>query len=420
MQDKSIHIDDKFTDRAWADMRSMLDKEMPMQPEKRRRLLGWWWFALLGIGLVAGAGYLAFGEKAATKKTIQSKPVASATLSPIMTESGPITPPITASIAENVVGSKANKQQTATINFDKKQDFKKSNTPNSSGIELYEDRQLLSEKSADYQPFSDMVIVDSLQLETQDLNERTTLENSEYLALLSPVPLIEPAEKDLKVADYFAKKQGWSWALQASALAVPNFSGGGYSLEAVSSKALINNRLSINFGLGYAFLRQPINVFTENTSSSNDIANEVVYENSGAFVTEAIGLNGISINNKLLKLHYLTVPVQFSYRFSKRFSANAGAMVGLLLASKSDYTQDGILGSFAKQNNDLVFGASTFSKVSSIEIAAIGGFGFVCSPNSSLHFDYVHGLTDVLPDNTVGDFNRLIKLGFKYKIGRRH
>ena len=65
-----------FEDRAWEDMRQLLDQEMPVRKEKRR-LIWWWWGGLVAVGLVAFIGLFFISpvlerENAASEQTIIS------------------------------------------------------------------------------------------------------------------------------------------------------------------------------------------------------------------------------------------------------------------------------------------------------------------------------------------------------------
>jgi hypothetical protein len=59
-------MDQKSTDKGWASMRSLLDREMP---EKRRRRFAWWWFCLLLLP-IAGYGGWHFGGNSTKKEAI--------------------------------------------------------------------------------------------------------------------------------------------------------------------------------------------------------------------------------------------------------------------------------------------------------------------------------------------------------------
>ena len=78
MQDKRIHIDKKFMDQSWAEMRKQLDLEMPVPGQQRRRF-GWWWFGLVGLLLVsagAGAAFVVWGKKAPATAVKTAQPIA--------------------------------------------------------------------------------------------------------------------------------------------------------------------------------------------------------------------------------------------------------------------------------------------------------------------------------------------------------
>jgi hypothetical protein len=124
------------------------------------------------------------------------------------------------------------------------------------------------------------------------------------------------------------------------------------------------------------------------------------------------------VESKFLKLHYLTIPLDMVYSIGKRWEANLGGTLGLLLTSNSVYVQDGLLdraglGIAAEDHS-----GTKPAKVSLTDLAITGGLGFKLNRAWSLYLNYAHGMTDILPDNNTGDHNRLIKLGVRYKLNQ--
>jgi hypothetical protein len=103
------------------------------------------------------------------------------------------------------------------------------------------------------------------------------------------------------------------------------------------------------------------------------------------------------------------------YHIGKRWDANLGGSFGLLLSSSSVYVRDGLLYKVGF-NSERADSNTTLAKVSLTDFAITGGIGFHINRTWGLQLNYVHGVKDILPDNSAGDYNRLIKFGFQYKL----
>jgi hypothetical protein len=62
----------KSTDKGWAAMREMLDREMPV---KQRRLFGWWWFGLLALPIAGYVSWQWLGANHPTPEKLETKTV---------------------------------------------------------------------------------------------------------------------------------------------------------------------------------------------------------------------------------------------------------------------------------------------------------------------------------------------------------
>ncbi|MCF8244595.1 MAG: PorT family protein [Saprospiraceae bacterium] len=432
MSDKPLHIDKKFTDQAWAGMRNLLDQEMPVPPGKRRRFMGFWWLGLVAVGLLVGAGYLFFGKKTATP-TVTNQPIAGSVLPqfPHQIETSII--PDDESIASEELSA-----EIASTQAEAAPKIQSSNTGNkpkqcNSPLEKMSAGTLGKMNHQETEAFQGTLLEPALQLiasaaipnassntlETPIPSEAVAISGMEPLPNYSIPAFAAPINNDIKVQAFLSKKPGWDWAIQANAIAVPNLTGGGFSVGVVADKYLLADKLSFEIGVGYAYLRQPVIANTFENSVFENASDNIIYENADLTSFDASGIALTTALRKNLNLHYLTVPIQINYCFAKRVCANVGFNTGILLSSPSDYTQDGILNAniWRKQSD---FRTGTASKVSILDAAVTAGLGFRCSKSTSLHLDYLHGLRDVLPENHVGDYNRVIKIGVRIKLKSRY
>ncbi len=426
MSDKPLHIDEKFTDQAWEGMRHMLDQEMPVPPGKRRPFLVFWWLGLLAVGLLVGAGYMLFGKKAAAP-VAPNQPIAGSSMSQFPQQIEASTMPNNEPIAsEKMPADITPTQAKGTPRIQPSAIGNKLNKNNSSiGKALSGAERAMKNNNAETLLNSGLQSVESaVSNDSSNTQGMPVLYEPVANSGINPLPnflipaFSSPLNSDLKVPAFSTKKIGWDWAIQANAIAVPNLSGGGFSVGVAADKYFVADKLSFGVGIGYTYLRQPIIANTFDNSVSENANDNIIYENAELTSFDATGVALTTTLKRNLNLHYLTVPIQINYCFAKQFSANVGLNTGILLSSPSDYTQDGILNNriWQKQRDSKT---GTTSKVSILDAAVTVGFGFRCSKRTSLHLEYLHGLRDVLPENNAGDYNRVIKVGVQYKLRSR-
>jgi hypothetical protein len=424
MQDKPLNIDEKFVDKAWSDMSILLDREMPVQVDRPRIGLGWW-LTLIAVGLVIGGGILFYGKKMGTAPAVPSQPVAIASQPSTDHQSKMFTNPAEqpVSIAETTSTSSNSSSSLQSPKIQKNNLSSGKVAPNSksklhSGTLVTTQNGLGSnDRNSKKEPLMTTPITGTKPAVQDGLAEYPKHTEMEELGKLALHPFETSFDNKLNVDARFAAKNKIIWGIQSSWITVPNLAGGGFTIEAVGEKPL-SNRFSIEMGVGYAYLKQPIyaGVNAVNVSTSEQDG-RIGYDSN--FTSDLVSSPSIDTvyRNRYLDLHYLNLPVQVYYHLNNRLSVKAGINTGVLLASRSSYTQSGLLENFGLASEQKSSAGQLF-KVSIYDFAATAGISFRFNRAASLHFDYLHGLADVLPQNQVGDNNRLLKLGFRYNLSR--
>lgn len=435
MQDNPLHIDKKFTDQAWGEMRKLLDEEMPTG--KRRRRFGWWWFLLaLGIATTAGAFYLLSHSEEA-QAPVRSAPVASpekqsdtpavSNEKPSDTASEAVTftegkiekkgPGITSAKGANAKPepqSSANQTQAQT------------QTQNTDNQFLTEILPLTDNPTAEY---SEPVL--SPTVAENSVSEITVLEPTvpqlgkpDLLACLPLTKLPTNAAESPSLKVETMKKARVNWSAFTSAFTAPNSNANGLAAGLLASAPLKKSNLSIEAGLGYTYFQQPLVAVGEEDGSGGFDPNatptitedngRVTFENNDEnYLSQAVAEANFSAFRiaQGLDLHYLQVPLEATYRW-KRLRVIGGMNTGLLLRSKSDFTNGGLFfDSFSKDRS----GGSGVT-VKAVDFAGVGGLGYDISPRIGIDLKYRAGITDLLPDNDSKDRNRFLQLSVRYRI----
>ena len=430
MQDNRLHFDEKFTDRAWSKMSNLLDHEMPVQ-EGRRRSFAWWRLAALAcILILGGAGILFFNKKAAATATVPSQPVA-----------GAIEHPSTSN--HSTPAAKKPQQTNGNANINLVQENGPSlatkKKPAAAVSMPKQNKAELIQKVADKQPIGQGKETEIAAKKTSE-PFLATWPNAPEIGDLSDQflpkraiapPLLEAG--DVRLIDISGQptpaigasfknpiSTGWGYALEGAGMSTLTSPATGASLMAIAAKPLKNSRLSIETGLGYSFIQQPLTIVVEGTTapvfesvgiSSQSNANYGLndkldsYDVSNGVVTEYF---------QALKLHYVQVPIRLRYQLSARIGLTIGMEPAILLRSDSKYTSGGVL-AFDNRNDESSSGANSGSISTSVfDFAASGGLNCRLSKAWSLQLGYKFGLKDVLPNNNFGDFNRLFQAGIRY------
>lgn len=429
MQEKRVHIDDKFTNQAWAEMRNLLDRELPVA-EPRRRGLAWWLACAVGLAVLAGgAAYWWFGTQAQKDKVGSALPIALSDKS----QTGELPesqPRVNKGSAEEAPTSIVKKQALSPVSkpssaqkMSSGRNGRKSLTPISMHQLATESDNLLAAH-----PATGQMPLEKTNIETTPLAS-TSVEPGTQTEILFNLPSGIPARDfqlienqmlaNKTVASALPWAKHWVWSLQGNGSAVTSLTGLGAGIEFGAEREL-SGRLSLRTGLGYDYLRQPIyaGVSVANTIGQADPSGKVFYDNPGLSAENIFDVTLNDVDTRFLKLHYLTMPLNLACTIGKRWEANLGGILGLLLTSSSVYVQDGLLdragfGTAADSST-----SAKPAKVALSDFAITGGVGFKLNRTWSLQLRYVHGMTDVLPDNNAGDHNRLIKLGIRYNLNQ--
>lgn len=424
MQDKPLNIDEKFVDKAWSDMSILLDREMPVKVDRPRIGLGWWWLTLIGVGLVIGGGILFYGKKLSTTPVVSNQPIAIAsqpsTDNQSKMSSNPVELPASiadtpSTISKSASSPQPQKNQKNNLTPSGKDADNSKSKLLSGTLKSTQNRLGSNDDNAINEHLKTTHISSTKQSVQDNLTENPKHTEMQQLGMLAMHPFVNSFDKNLNVDARFATKTKIGWGIQSSWITVPNLAGGGFTIEAVGEKP-INNRLSIEMGIGYAYLKQPIyaEVNAVNVTTSEQDG-RIGYDSN--FTSDLVSSPSIDTvyRNRYLDLHYLNLPVQVYYHLNNRLSVKAGINAGVLMASRSSYTQSGLLENFGLASEKKSSAGQLF-KVSIYDFAATAGISFRFNRATSLHFDYLHGLADVLPQNQVGDYNRLLKLGFRYNL----
>lgn len=431
MQDNRKHIDKAFVDQAWDNMRAMLDQELPTSAEKKKRRLifGWWGLAILGLLVSSTALGIAYWNN----KEFQSNPIASPkavavapTISDRPKNAEASERPTVPSVATNTqMPTDAFQNQTA-----KKQVHAKSNQynlPRQAPVGQYvEQPSALVKKAILSSPSEGLV-------EVINSEQSKELANSSYQApemLVGPSliqlnpPKALPVSFGLTVGQPIIAKEPskWHYGVEGNGMSAIRSKGLGGSVNFFAAKRLENSRWSIDVGLGYTYLQQPLSVVisqTESQVSTNvGLVDELEYglTTGSSKIADQNAAQGIRTDyDQPLHLHYATLPIRFNYKLGSRFLISAGAQTAFLVHSKSKFTQGGVFDSsyptFEAYNID-----SSPIKIAWLDLSAIGSAGFMFNSRTTMEIGYKMGLLDVLPNNSLKDKNRMAFFGMRYQF----
>ncbi len=428
MQDKNTHIDGEFTDQAWQEMQAILDQEMPVR-NKKRRFVFWWYTG--GIAVAASLiGLWIVHVPDENIIEINNNITAETILKPTE-QTEPLNNDLLTS--ENKVNNHSSNKKTAQKNTEKKlKDIDPEKIQNTAFTEKESYANTLDIQLDN--PESQVDYINEKIIDDQIGSSKNRLETPGLIAV-SPVRAVKyDSEVQPSIPVSINKKKPFNLIVQGSALFRNDNHARGLGANILASIPIGKNNFSIETGLGYAYISQPLSFLIElqetdlgSGSGSFEAITDVAYSNvSFLDLSNDLSANfpNAARTEQLdrLDLHYLQLPVMLSYRI-KRLRFSAGMQAGLLLvASSGGNFNGGVLNfinsydeEFISQPGPLAL-ADTAGKsnLSYFDLSGSFGIGYDFSSKYGVNLFYNTGLIDVIKNNSAKDFNRLFQLSIRY------
>ena len=470
MQDKRLHINKKFTDRAWSEMKHLLDQELPTDEKRNKRPLIWWYTgaAVLAASVVAFFILFNFNTPQNNPENFQNTPAVISEYdqknnieineNKLMNARNDIEINKNKSTNDqNNIETKINNYpKKAAINFNEnKNNIKKekiiyenptnSNFKNNIKNTTENPSNIIIEKNI---PQKEIIIagVEQQSTEQKYLSEKnspnkkndpitTQTPNRHDIGHLTQLPLKKldnPTHSKPPIVP--TKKFSKSPGLVAYSSSIFNFGRGtnGFDAGVLKKIEFKNKKWWLETGLGYSNLTQSLSyVIEQEVNPASMEAFEVVTDytygtnesredNNGGFSNNQPSL---ILRNSLekLKLHYLNIPILMNRKFG-RFFISSGIHTDVLLYASNGNTSGGFLQSLndnKNENADLAPSNHFADRINSepyanFDFSGIIGGGFAFNKNVSAKISYHHGLKDVLKNNFDEDFNRYFQFTLRY------
>lgn len=476
MQDNYTKIDKKFTNLAWAEMEKMLDKEMPVQKEKRRGWKRYFLLLLLLIGVGVAFGWMALSDEVEKEKppqneeipiaqvdnlknikyakTIDSQSVKNDKTNTLTNKAGLSK---TFNELEKTQSQSSNPSKSGTKNYANSsvQNLKKSK--NNSEVLKFEKSNLIANNESENK---DEVIVLNPNRANEGINSKLEKwndsrneieENLEAIASLTLNELDYENTHGLECATSIdpVQKKGILHPdvlkIKSNGIFHPVYTYDGISGGIAAEYPFENKRWGIETGAFYDYIQ------TDPTVNSSGIfslqADElfspieenlalaeyvVILDNSRYNVSISNGsvLGGIadldsnsvySVLKLPMNLHYLRLPFDLFYKISPKWKVRGGMNLAFLLASPST-TTGGIFSSKSISNKNIdplsadVNGLGNKTPIHNMDVGVSLGVDYQLSKKLELGFQYNHGLVDHLSLNNLNSHNQYFQLSLAYKF----
>jgi hypothetical protein len=416
-------------------MRKQLDAEMPTTGADRRRGFGWYlWLMVMSFFVVSvGTGYAIWNRKPVQSTTKVSKPIAE--------EAPPMGNSNQASLesknnGQNDLPKKANNNIAASnVAKDARREIKHSNH---FGEQLSSNEitgNALTKRKESLLPLA----TNDSGKQLQEFIETSLAKSDEILPAIEASDALEQfgmasfpvgfTAPSIAVITQF-QKNSKRMAIEASYMRSVDNPASGVGLGLLIGNSLKNSKFNLQFGLGYIFVQQPLNVELAGYQydGSGAVSEEVVSygTNLDAFDRFSANSNAVVRTSRQsgLNLHYLSVPMRLSYSFNNRLSLKMGIDAAVLLNAKSDYVEGGVFERLSLTNKGLSIdaemsggsGTSNHYAVAPFDLVSTVGLEYRITNRLSLASQFRYGLIDVLPKNKTADFNRLLQLSISYHL----
>lgn len=390
MPDNYNHIDPEFLDRSWSEMEKLLDRDMPVRAVPFWRRKGLLWLILLLIPFSAALGFYHFLWKKATETPqlqaplpapIPQKPVASLDDPKHCPETTAL-PAIPTAEAPNIVAALTISQSQSQT-----QPVSSSSTPETAA------------------PITRIITTESSEI-------------NHALAFLPPIPqslnhLTKPTTQQPN-NPITQRPNNPSLTLESGPFATAGLRSAGFSAGLALSHAFGKSNWGIQTGLGYSYFNNPFPVaaLTQNNKAEDFEDLEVVgpgntpvnFDTAGSIEAFAS-----SADSTVSHLHYLDIPVVATRKLGQHWQLQAGASLGLLLASRTETGSDAgyglVSGNVQRLSNDQatggVSGAEAAAALSRLRIAnpyIQAGIAYFPHPRWSIGLQINAALLDAMPD----------------------
>lgn len=416
-------IDKAFTDRAWSEMKAMLDREMPVENEKKKPVFWWWLSGALITGLIIGGlGMWYVDAGSHQKKLVPSENPVEEPLNrkaPVAANTPARENPAGPSFAEGkfTEGKKAQKNAAPVNTQSSKNDSPEVQMPVNKAELLAELPEAPTKGAAEAKVVTAedelparRSMLPAVPLDNPAMPPLKALSDAEPVRVLS-ADLSAPKHKSF----YFAAQQHTS------------LRGFGLAAGIQRHYPLGTSRWELSIGAGYSYLQRPLFIRQEDTISVTNFL-EVAHTEYGFEQINAdlfAAAEAITTNRRQdLAMHYLELPLSVSRSFNGRFGAMTGVTPSVLLATAPELTSGGLFRNTAKAESAIdmepdpgspfASDAATVVPVRGFDVKLNGGVYYRISPVWKLSLSYEHGLVDVLEGNKTREYHRFLRLGLNF------
>ncbi len=429
MPDNYPHeFDEQFVSQAWADMKALLDKEMPVAG--KRRAAGWWPGLLLGLALLFFlAGGICYWHEAHKPET---QPTATAGIAEV-SKNTPSSQQDQAKAPEGQIESAGSAEGPSTSGIAAEPQAKKPST----AVFLRKERTPLSGNNTDAATaIAGQKEKNVPKAEINRIGEQTqakvpgaagneeAIPPREKMAKLSTISVLlgelentslkeslPAAEATLPPLFRFAAEAGIFTAGQAPAE--------GFGLGLSGALHFRNSPWRLRAGLFYRHYSQSM----ENGEKVHSLQNSAFkIPQQGEFVPRT---SYLWASNEITSTHYIGLPLQAGFRLFPRLSVEAGLEASLLLAARES-TSWSVSGENSSpggvtaereaiyQSEDKAPGQA----LNRANLSLIGGLLYQPGPRIGLRLSYQHGLANLLASPGFEAYQRGLWFNVGYSLKR--
>lgn len=438
------HLDDKYIDQAWEQMRHLLDQEMPVQ-EKRRRGAFWWWLLPLLLLFAGGTGWWLWERQPAQEpqnKELQlnaapERPVANAdTQQP---EHEAQSEDETHSLENQVANT-----ESAAISAMQRQPEKATSAKNTSNFI----RKNRADKTAaisstngiaqdevpalgDSQVFENKIITSAESTKDEVAAAEPSQQpkppfTTQSLNIIAPQLLPVPAA-DLEVVPQLTnRRELFRWGVEGGTLTRTFDNLDGIFGGVIAEFPLRGRVLHLRSGLHYSAYRFDI-------ESQSDIARSESADNpqSGSGFGTNADPNAVSRINFDILAQQIALPVVLVYQPARKWGIELGADFSYLMAATSMTSSEALVTldsggntsfnpdqSTANRFVNSLYGDSNqdidLNQLNRWGIAASAGVVYYPADKWGVRLHYQYGFTDLLKSTDFQSFDRDLRLSVLY------